>query len=280
MPPAQKLYNMSMTKKYAVLAAIFCCLAAGTRAVAQQSAAGDVPASTQPVAGSGGTDRDPALIGKLRGLKAQIHEEFNKKRASTPEEARQFRTKAVTLSIEYHNMLHKRSKVLRICEEDLEIHELIYAHPRIAEHIFSSELEIYRSTEALDYKAQAEAINGDKVQAEADWTAAIAAAPEPELLCHRGHLYLALHKYDQAIDDFSLALKAGELASAYQSRATAYFRKDDYAAAAEDLERFFKLNKDKEYSRSVAGSRVCSGLVKRGFAVAGCAAPENGGEKK
>jgi len=217
---------------------------------------------------------------KVRELKEQMRGEFAKKRGSTPEEARQFRTKAVNLSIEYHNMLHKRSQLALIGAEDAEIHELIYAHPRIAAHIFASELEIYKSTDAYAYKAQAEVVTGEKAQAESDLTAAIAISPEAELLRHRGQLYLSQRKYDQAIEDFSSALKAGGIVPLYHSRATAYFKKDDYANAAEDLEQFFKLNTDKEYSRSVAASRVCSGLRKRGFAVEGCAAPGNRGRRK
>ncbi len=278
--PGKKLYNMAMKTKYAVFAALFGWLAAGVWVFAQQPASGDVAPSAQTIAEPSGAERDPLLIEKVRDLKAQLHDEFAKKRGSTPEEAGQFRTKAITLSIEYHNMLHKRAPIPLIGALDAEIHELIYSHPKIAAHIFSSELEIYKSTEAYFYKAQAEVITGEKAEAEADLTAAIAIAPEAELLRHRGQLYLSQHKYDQAIEDFSRAIKAGGVAPLYHSRAVAYFKKDDYAGAAEDLEQFFKLNTDKEYSRSVAASRICAGLRKRGFAVEGCAAPENGGEKK
>ena len=276
---------MVMTIKYAVFAALLCCLAPAARVFAQEQAAGDPAVSTatvpaHTVSGTSGEERDPLLMQKVRELKERLHEELVKKRASTPEEAAQFRTKAVALAIEYHNMLHQKSQIRSIGSETLEIHSLIYAHPRIAAHIFSSELEIYKSTDAYDYKAQAEIILGDKERAEADLTAAIAMSPGSELLHHRGHLYLTQHKYDQAIEDFTRVIKAGGVAPLYHSRASAYFHKDDYAGAAEDLEQFFKLNTDKEYSKSVAASRLCAGLRKRGFEVAGCAAPENGGGKE
>ncbi len=276
---------MAMTIKYAVFAVLLCCLVPAARVSAQQQTTDEISnstitTSTQTVEETTGGDRDPLLMQKVRELKDQLHEEFTIKRASTPEEAGQFRTKAVSLAIEYHNMLHQKSQIRSIGSETLEIHSLIYAHPRIAAHIFSSELEIYRSTDAYDYKAQAEIILGDKEQAEADLTAAIAMAPEAELLHHRGHLYLTEHKYDQAIEDFTRVIKAGGVAPLYHSRAVAYFHKDDYAGAAEDLEQFFKLNTDIEYSKSVAASRLCAGLRKHGFDVAGCAVPENGGEKK
>ena len=105
-------------------------------------------------------------------------------------------------------------------------------------------------------------------------------SPEMELLRHRGHFYLQRHKYDEAIKDFTASINAGGLAPAYHSRALAYFYKDDYSSAAEDLEHFFKINTDKEYSGSVAHSRVCSGLRRHGFNIEGCAIPEKGGEKK
>ncbi|MCX5785765.1 MAG: hypothetical protein NTX59_08740 [Elusimicrobia bacterium] len=271
---------MHMKVKYAVFTALLCCLAAGTQVAAEQPTTDAVAVSTQPAVESAGTDRDPPLMEKVRALKEQMRKEFRKKRVSTPEEARLFRTKAVTLSIEYHNMLHRKSKIPLIGAQDFEIHELIYAHPRIAAHIFACELEIYKSTDAYDHKAQAESIYGDRVKAEADWTAAIEMAPETELLRHRGYLYFTQYKYDQAIADFTRAIKAGGVAPLYHSRAMAYYRKDDYSGAADDLEQFFKLNTDNEYSKSVSGSRICSGLRKHGFAVEGCAAPENGGKKK
>jgi len=271
---------MAMTRKHTVFAAFVCCLAAGAAVSAQEPAGSEVPASTQPVTEPSGSDRDPLLMKKVREVREQLHDEFTKKHGATPEEARQFRAKAVALSIEYHNMRHQESKLALLGAEEVEIHELIYSHPRIAAHIFATELEICTSTDAYDYKAQAEAILGEKDQAEADWTAAIALAPEAELYRHRGHLYLTQRKYDKAIEDLSQALKAGGVAPLYHSRATAYFKKDDYASAAEDLAQFFKLNTDKEFAGSVASSRICSGLRKHGFAVEGCAAPENGGEKK
>jgi tetratricopeptide (TPR) repeat protein len=269
-----------MNLKYAFSAALLCCPALCARVAAQPVPAEEVQASTQPAAAAPLPDRDPALMKQVRELKEQMHEEFTRKRGSTPEEARQFRTRAVTLSVEYQNMLHKKAQIPLIGAEDAEIHELIYAHPRIAAHIFSAELEICKSTDAYDYKAQAEAVYGDKVQAEADWTAAIALSPDSELLRHRGHLYLGQRKYDKAIEDFTGALKAGGVAPLYHSRALAYYRSDDYARAAEDLGKFFELNTDKVYSGSVAASRICSGLRKHGFAVEGCAAEEKGGEKK
>ena len=267
-----------MMSKYAVFAALFCCSTMGVRGSAQLAAPAD--ASGLAVAESSGTDQSPLFMEKLNGLKAQIHAEYAKKREATPEEARSFRSKAVTLSIEYHNMLHQKVRLRLIGTEEFEIHELIYARPKIAARLFGYELEICKSTDAYDYKAQAEVVAGDRAQAEADWTAAIAMAPETELLRHRGHLYLGQRKYDKAIEDFSRAIKAGGVAPLYHSRAMAYYRGDNYAGAAEDLEQFFKLNTDKDFSRSVASSRICSGLRKHGFAVEGCAAQENGGEKK
>ncbi len=268
-----------MTSKLAVFFALLCCLASESRAAAQPGIPGDLALSTQASAAAPVPDRDPELIEQMHSLKRQIRAEFSKKRGSTFEEACQFRTRAVILSIKYQNMLRRKAQIPMIGAEDAEIHELIYAHPRIAAHIFSTELEIFRSTGAYDYKAQAEAVCGDKVQAEADWTAALALAQDGELLRHRGHLYLGQRKHDKAIEDFTAALKAGGVAPLYHARAIAYYRSDDYARAAEDLGQFFKLNTDKAFSVSVASSRICSGLRKHGFAVEGCA-PENGGEKK
>ena len=277
---AEKLYNVAMMAKYAAFAVLLYYSAAGAGVSAQQQDAGAVSVSTQPAAESAGADRDPALVRKLSDLKDQINQEYRKKRVAAPADARQFRTKAVTLSIEYHNMLHKTSQIPLIGAEDLEIHQLIYAHPRISAHIFAYELDICKSTDAYDYKAQAETIYGDAFQAEADWTAAIAMSPENELLRHRGHLYFTQRKFDQAIADFTRAIKAGGIAPLYHSRAMAYYSKDDYSSAADDLEQFFKLNTDKGYSQSVSGSRICAGLSKHGFSVEGCASPAKGVEKK
>jgi len=271
---------MAMTIKFALLTALLYYPAAGARLAAQQQETVAVSASTQPAVESPSTDRDPPLMRKLRELKNRMREEFRKKHEPTPEEARRFRTKAVMLSIKYHNIKNKRSKIPLINSEDFAIHSLIYAQPQIAAQIFACELEICKSTDAYNYKAQAEAIRGDKAQAEADWTNAIKIAPETEPLRHRGYLYFTQRRYDQAIADFTRAIKDRGIAPLYHSRAMAYYQKDDYSGAANDLEQFFKLNTDKEYSRSVSVSRLCYGLRKRGFIVEGCADPENGGEKK
>ena len=265
--------------KYSVFAVILCCLTHGALAATHKPAPEVVSTSTQSATEERSADQTPALIEKVRELRERLRRELAKSRLGTPEEARQFRTKAISLAVEFNNLLHKKSRIQAIGDEDLEIHQLIYAHPRIASHIFASELEICKSTEAYDYKAQADAITGKKAQAEADWTDAIALAPEAELLLHRGHLYLTQHKYDQAIDDFTRALKAGGTAPLYHSRATAYYRKDDYAAAAEDLELFFKHDTNKEYSRSVSVSHICAGLRKHGFTLEGCAAAAGGNGK-
>jgi tetratricopeptide (TPR) repeat protein len=268
-----------MMIKQFLLGAFLCCAASGAL-YAQQSApaaaVAPVMSSTRPAAGTPGDDRDSALAEKVRVLKAQLHEEYHKERASTPEEARAFREKAVALTIEYHNLLRKKPAIPMLDDARFEIHRLIYEYPRISAHIFEEELEICRSTEAYDYKAQAESVYGDKDDAEADWTAAIKMSPEPELLRHRGYLYLQQRKYDQAIADFTAAIKSGDTAPAYHSRALAYFYKDDYADAADDLGQFFKLNTDKDYAASVACAHICKALRKRGFAVEGCAAVKSG----
>lgn len=271
---------MGMIRKY-VLLSLFCgCLpAAALRAqqpdtAAARPAAVSAEASVLPAA-----DQDPALVEKLRALRAQLHAEYAKKRASTPEEALSFRQRAVALTIEYHNLLRRKPAIPLLDDGRFEAQRLIYEYPRVAAHIFAEELEIYKSTEAYDYKAQAESVYGHRDEAEEDWTAAIKMAPEPELLRHRGDIYLRLHEYEKAIADFTAAIKGGAAAPVYYSRAIADMRQDDYAGAAEDLGQFFKLNTDKDYSVSVAHSRLCSGLRRRGFEVPGCA-PATGGDKK
>ncbi len=269
---------MKMNSRF--FAAILCCLSCVARAAAQPPDAGAVSASTRPAAESPGADRDRLLAEKLSGLEDKIREEFKEAHASTSEEARIFRAKAMAIFVKYDETLDRASELPDLDAEEFDIHELIYDYPRIAARIFSAELEIYKSTSAYDYKAQAESLCGDTKQAEADWTAAIKMAPEPELLQHRGHLFMQQHKYGPAIEDFSRAIKTGGSASLYHSRALARKHKDDYAGAAGDLERFFELNTDKEYSSSVAHSPICSGLRRRGFEVEGCAAPESGGREK
>ncbi len=268
-----------MNGKYALFAAIAALLACGPLRAQQADTSAAAPSAQSPsptvapvksAPPAEDADQDEALLRKVRALRRQLREEFHKKRVSTPEEAADFREKAVDLYIEYHNLTHARSSIPLIDDERLEVHSLIGAHPRICARLFGYELEIYKSTSAYDYKAQAESMFGADKAAEADWTAAIKIAPEPELLRHRGHLYLQRHQYDKAIADFTACIKAGGLAPVYHARALAYFHKDDYAAAADDLAQFFRRNTDSQYAASVARSRLCRKLRKRGFDVEGC----------
>ncbi len=263
-----------MNRKYLVLLALplLSCGVLNAREAAAAAANGaPAAAARRPAADS---DDDPVLLEKIRSLREQLREEYHKKRESTYGEALAFRSRVVDLYIRYHNLKHQKSAIPMIDNEKLEIHQLIAAHPRISARMFGAELEIYKSTDAYDYKAQAESLYGDDDEAEEDWTAAIKLSPQPELLRHRGHLYLQRRQYDKAIADFTACIKAGGLAPVYHSRALAYFRKDDYAAAADDLAQFFRRNTDRQYAASVARSPLCRKLRKRGFDVEGCEAGE------
>ncbi len=261
---------------------------------AQQVSTGPVPAPPPPaefLAGPQpempGAEKDPSLLKKLRDLKEQVLTDraksharaYAKKHAHTPDDARAFRNKAVRFLGEMNNIMPGRPDIPLINDERFAVHQFICARPRVAARILTAEMEIARSTEAYGYRAQARSLYGDLAGAEEDLSAAIKISPQGELLAQRGHLYLRQRKYDQAIADFTRAIKAGAPAPAYHARAAAYFAKDDYAGAAEDLGQFFKLNTDRDFAASISRSKICKSLRRHGFSVEGCAAEAREAQK-
>lgn len=235
-----------------------------------------------------GAEKDPAFLKKLNTLKEQVRAEHAKlhgkreakKGPDTAVAACAFRNKAVRAMAEQNSLVPCKPPLPLANDESFEVRQFIYARPRTAARIFTAELEIARSTDAYSYRAQAESLYGDLAGAEADLTEAIKISPQPALLLQRGYLYLRQRKHEQAIADFTRALEEGGPPTAYHSRAVAYFSKDDYAAAAEDLELFFKQNTDKDFAGTISRSRLCRGLLKHGFAIEGCAKPEAEGGKR
>ncbi len=282
-----------MSIKHLAFAALLpgLCCAVSAQQVSTSAAAVPPPPPAELMAGPQpempGAEKDPSLLKKLRDLKEQVLTErakfharmYAKKHSHTSDDARVFRNKAVRFLGEMNNIMPGRPDIPLINDERFAVHQFICARPRVAARLLTAEMEIAKSTDAYGYRAQARSLYGDLGGAEADLSAAIKMSPQGELFAQRGHLYLRQRKYDKAIADFTKAIKAGAPAPAYHARAAAYFAKDDYAGAAEDLAQFFKLNTDKDFAASISRSKICKSLRRHGFAVEGCAAEAREAQK-
>jgi tetratricopeptide (TPR) repeat protein len=114
------------------------------------------------------------------------------------------------------------------------------------------------------YRAMINYHNGELMEAVEDYSSAIRAASEPleNYYLNRGELYLKLRRYNEAIEDFSEALKSSpcEYNQPYLffNRAKAYVEKGESEKAALDIRRAIRLNPEEEDFQRLA-SRIIPG---------------------
>ena len=97
------------------------------------------------------------------------------------------------------------------------------------------------------------------------------------LSCNRAAVLLKLGKFDEAIEDFSLAIEADETyIKAYQLRAKCYLESENYEEALKDAEKAFSMDRSRENHQLLKDAKLALATSKDYYKVLGV--PRKAGE--
>ena len=100
------------------------------------------------------------------------------------------------------------------------------------------------------------------------------------LSCNRATTLLKLGKFDEAIEDFSLAIEADETyVKAYQRRAKCYLESENYEEALKDAEKAFSMDRSRENHQLLKDAKLALAKSKRTDYYKVLGVPQTAGER-